>query len=108
MRRARDGIKVFCHNSPVEEDNFPNMATRIITLSARRALACSVQRASLVLKNSLLSSVKSTSSSSSSSSFQIRAFSASAGVTDVKVPGMGDSITNGTIVSWQKRKLRTL
>jgi hypothetical protein len=86
------------------------MATRIIALSARRALASSVQRAGLVLKNSLLSSVKSTSSSSSSSSssFQIRAFSASAGVTDVKVPGMGDSITNGTIVSWQKRKLRTL
>ena len=38
-------------------------------------------------------------------SFPLRAFSStSSGVTDVKVPGMGDSITNGTIVSWQKRK----
>jgi len=79
------------------------MATRIIALSTRRALACSVQRASFALKNSLFSSIK-TSSASSSTFSQVRAFSASNGVTDVKVPGMGDSITNGTIVSWQKRK----
>jgi hypothetical protein len=80
------------------------MATRIIARSTRRALACSVQRASFALKNSLLSSIKTSSSASSSTFSQVRAFSASNGVTDVKVTGMGDSITNGTIVSWQKRK----
>ena len=32
-----------------------------------------------------------------------RTFAAGAGgAVDVKVPGMGDSITNGTIVAWQK------
>lgn len=76
------------------------MATRrIIALSRRAAFALSVRKASsLNLKLSQLNFPL-------LNSFPKRAFSsAPSGVTDVKVPGMGDSITNGTIVSWQKRK----
>jgi hypothetical protein len=78
------------------------MATRrIIALSRRAAFAQTVCKASglnLNLSSSQLNF-------SLLKSFPKRAFSSAAsGVTDVKVPGMGDSITNGTIVSWQKRK----
>ncbi|EGZ18791.1 hypothetical protein PHYSODRAFT_301304 [Phytophthora sojae] len=37
------------------------------------------------------------------SSVQVRAFSASAGATDVPVPSMGDSISEGTVVEWLKQ-----
>jgi len=66
-----------------------------------RASAAVLGETSLLRTSLIASSVATHSSSIIRPS--VRLFSSN-GLTTINVPGMGDSITNGTIVGWQKKK----